>query len=408
MDTENTSKKLLQRGQLQQRVTIIPLNKINGRLMDQRTIDFAQKLVGRENVQPALNLIDFPEDTRSAMTWIFGQIFICKDMDTARKVAFHDKIMKKCVTLDGDVFDPAGTLSGGSKSKGGSILLKLEELKVIQDELNEKQRTLHEIDSNIAQIGQCAQKYTSLKQAYDLKHHEVEMFRQRVHQTTHHQIKEEVEVLRATINELTQKMQAAKETEKISSQKAKVLETQLKDAASIREKQLKDAENKLKALRKKSDESRKEWQKREQESETLNLEILELQKAIESGREQLTKAEAKLSELKEKELSSKEELQNAKAEVKEVQEELKKQKDIINQKNKDIQKLLSKKEDIIKQAREAELEIKKLNHEISSIKSNATECKHKVTDMTKKYEWIEQDKAYFGEEGISLLIFVLN
>ena len=373
--------------------------------MDQRTIDFAQKLVGRENVQPALNLIDFPEETRSAMSWIFGQIFICKDMDTARKVAFHDKIMKKCVTLDGDVFDPAGTLSGGSKSKGGSILLKLEELKVIQDKLKEKLQTLLEIDANIANIGQSAQKYASLKQAYDLKHHEVEMVRQRLEQTTHHQIKEEVEALRNTIQELIEKMQLAKETEKVCSQKAKVLETQLKDAASIREKQLKDAENKLKALKKKSEESRKEWQKREQESETLNLEISELQKTIETGKEQLEKAEAKLAELMAKESELKEELKAAKIEVREVQEELKKQKDIINQKNKDIQKLLHKKEDIIKQARDAELEIKKLNHEISSIKSNATECKQRVTDMTKKYEWIEQDKVYFGEAGTLSFIF---
>lgn len=374
--------------------------------MDQRTVDFAQKLVGSEKVQPALDLIDFPEETRPAMSWIFGQIFICKDMATARKVAFHERIMKKCVTLDGDVFDPSGTLSGGAKSKGGSILLKLEELKVVQEELKEKLQTLREIEANIANIGQSAEKYASLKRAYDLKNHEVEMVRQRIHQTTHHQIKEEVEALRATIQELTEKMQVAKETAKVSSQKAKVLENQLKDAANIREKQLKDAENKLKALKKKSEESRKEWQKREQESETLNLEISELQKTIEAGKEQLVKAEAKLAELKQKESELKEELKAAKAEVGEVQEELKKQKNIINQKNKDIQKLLHKKEEIIKQARDAELEIKKLNHEISAIKSNAADCKHRVTEMTKKYEWIEQDKAYFGEAGTLSFVFI--
>lgn len=192
VDTENTSKKLLQRGQLQQRVTIIPLNKISGRVMDKRIVDLAQKLVGRENVQPALNLIDFPEETRPAMNWIFGQIFICKDMETARKIAFHDSIMKKCVTLEGDVFDPSGTLSGGARAKGGSILLKLEELKVFQNELNQKNDELREIELNIANIGQNAQKYTMLKQTYDLKLHEVEMVRMRIQQTTHHQIKEEV------------------------------------------------------------------------------------------------------------------------------------------------------------------------------------------------------------------------
>ncbi|XP_051153235.1 structural maintenance of chromosomes protein 2 [Leptopilina boulardi] len=399
VDTENTSKKLLQRGQLQQRVTIIPLNKISGRVMDKRIVDLAQKLVGRENVQPALNLIDFPEETRPAMNWIFGQIFICKDMETARKIAFHDSIMKKCVTLEGDVFDPSGTLSGGARAKGGSILLKLEELKVFQNELNQKNDELREIELNIANIGQNAQKYTMLKQTYDLKLHEVEMVRMRIQQTTHHQIKEEVEALQASIQELTQKMAEAKETEKISSKKAKDLEVQLKDSANIRERQLKEAEKKLEILRKKSEESRKEWQKREQESEMLNLELSELKKTIDSGKEQLEKAEAKLVELKEKESTLKDELKTVKEEVAEVQKELKKQKDIINQKSKEIQKMLNKKEELIKQASDTELEIKKLNHEISAIKNNANECKNKVADLMRKYEWIEQDKAYFGEPG---------
>ena len=62
---------------------------------------------------PALSLIQYDPEIHPAMEWIFGQTFICKDMETAKKVTFHDRIMKKSVTLDGDVFDPSGTLSGG-------------------------------------------------------------------------------------------------------------------------------------------------------------------------------------------------------------------------------------------------------------------------------------------------------
>jgi structural maintenance of chromosome 2 len=36
-------------------------------------------------------------------------------MNTAKKVTFDDRIMKKSVTLEGDSFDPAGTLTGGRK-----------------------------------------------------------------------------------------------------------------------------------------------------------------------------------------------------------------------------------------------------------------------------------------------------
>jgi len=194
VDTETTSKKLLQLGQLQQRVTIIPLNRVVSKFMDQQTITLAEKLVGKENVQPALSLIDFPNEITPAMTWIFGQIFVCKDMETAKKIAFHERIMKKCVTLEGDVFDPVGTLSGGAPAKSGSVILKLEELKEIRNELNHKEQLLRNIEINLSNIVEIAEKHASLKQKYDLLTYEISMIRQKLQQTSYHKIKEEVHI----------------------------------------------------------------------------------------------------------------------------------------------------------------------------------------------------------------------
>lgn len=192
VDTETTSKKILQHGQLRHRVTFIPLNRVAGKSMDQQTINLAEKLVGKDNVQPAMSLIDFPDEIMPAVAWIFGQIFICKDMECAKKVAFHERIMKKCVTLEGDLFDPAGTLSGGARAKSGSIMLKLEELKEIQNELNNKQRLLKDVDATLLNVEKIAEKHTSLKQKYDLLTYEIGIVRQRLQQTTYHKIKEEV------------------------------------------------------------------------------------------------------------------------------------------------------------------------------------------------------------------------
>lgn len=69
--------------------------------------------VGKDKVYPALSLIEYAPHLQPAMEFVFGGVFVCKDMDTARKVAFDEKILRKCVTLDGDMFDPSGTLTGG-------------------------------------------------------------------------------------------------------------------------------------------------------------------------------------------------------------------------------------------------------------------------------------------------------
>ncbi|XP_003699378.2 structural maintenance of chromosomes 2 [Megachile rotundata] len=399
VDTEINGKKLLQHGQLQQRVTIIPLNKVNGRPMDNQLVHLAQKIGGAENVQPALSLIDFPNETKSAMTWIFGQIFICKDIETAKKIAFHDNIKKKCITLEGDVVDPAGTLSGGAPVKTGSVLLKLEDLKAIQNELNTKLQELQNIETTLMNINSVAEKYMSLKQTFDLRNYEISMIKQKLSQTEYYKVKEEIDSLEKGIEELTEKMITAEKNEKENSKRAKELENQLKDASNILEKQLKQAEVELEKLKKKAANSRKEWQKREQEAETLQLEIKELQKSIEAGKEQLVALEEKLNDLQEKATTLGKDLEESNANIERIQSEIKAKKDIIHKQNAYMQKLMNRKEEIIKQNKEAELDIKTLNHEINSIKNTATDCKHKVSELTRKYEWIEQDKVYFGKAG---------
>ncbi|XP_029049101.1 structural maintenance of chromosomes protein 2 isoform X1 [Osmia bicornis bicornis] len=399
VDTEINGKKLLQHGQLQQRVTIIPLNKVNGRPMDNQIIHLAQKIGGVENVQPALSLIDSPQEIKSAMNWIFGQIFICKDIDIARKIAFHENIKKKCITLEGDVVDPAGTLSGGAQLKTGSVLLKLEELKAIQNELNDKRQTLQNIEDTLANINSIAEKYMSLKQLYDLRNCEISTIKQKLEQTEYYTIKHEIDSLEKDIEDLLQKMEVAKQVEKENSKRAEELERQLKNASSILEKQLNQAKNELEKLKKKAENSRKEWQKREQEAETLKLEITELQKGIETGKEQLTISEEKLNVQREKATALNQQLDEADNNIKRIQSEIIEKKNIIHKQNAYMQKLIDRKEEILKESKEAELDIKTLNHEINSIQKTATDCKQKVVELEQKYEWIEQDKIYFGKAG---------
>lgn len=81
-------------------------------------------------------LIKYDEELKNAMEFIFGNVFICRDMNVAKQVTFHDRIKRKCVTLDGDVIDPSGTLSGGAPQKTGPVLLQLSEMQ--QYEVNIK------------------------------------------------------------------------------------------------------------------------------------------------------------------------------------------------------------------------------------------------------------------------------
>ena len=69
--------------------------------------------MGKDNVHTALSLVGYEGELQKAMEFVFGSAFICRNMDDAKKVTYDQRVMKKSVTLEGDSFDPAGTLTGG-------------------------------------------------------------------------------------------------------------------------------------------------------------------------------------------------------------------------------------------------------------------------------------------------------
>ena len=89
--------------------------------------------VGKGNVHTALSLIGFEKDLQAAMEFVFGSAFVCNDMNTAKKVTFDDRIMKKSVTLEGDSFDPAGTLTGGRLTLYGYLYTPIQSVSIITE-----------------------------------------------------------------------------------------------------------------------------------------------------------------------------------------------------------------------------------------------------------------------------------
>jgi chromosome segregation ATPase len=60
-----------------------------------------------------------------AVQHCFGATIICDRPDIAEAIAFHPQVRNKTVTLDGDSYDPSGTLTGGSKANLGETLHKV-------------------------------------------------------------------------------------------------------------------------------------------------------------------------------------------------------------------------------------------------------------------------------------------
>ena len=92
------------------------------------------------------------------MFYVFGGMFICEDAQTAKQITFSREVGVKSVTLDGDVYDPSGTLSGGSAPSGSGVLAQVQELIEAEGNLAQARETLAKLEHDAARSqGACEQ-----------------------------------------------------------------------------------------------------------------------------------------------------------------------------------------------------------------------------------------------------------
>jgi structural maintenance of chromosome 2 len=204
VDEAITGKALLDRGRLARRVTIIPLDKIKSRAVSHAAAQRADSIATSMNAtaQPAIELVGFDEEIRSAVEYVFGATIVVDGMKAANQIC--DATKTRTVTLEGDVYDPSGTISGGSKNQLGTTLTNLSTLAESTRDLEEKRKQLQTISAALA-----SQKAASAK--YDKLHTQLELARAELDATKKHLSQTSFGVLVEKQDSMTAELQTAQE-----------------------------------------------------------------------------------------------------------------------------------------------------------------------------------------------------
>ena len=174
VDSSETGTQLLQNGKLKKRVTIIPLNKISAFRASADKIGAAQKLAPGK-VDLALSLIGYDDEVSAAMEYVFGSTLVCEDAETAKRVTFDPAVRMKSVTLEGDVYDPSGTLSGGSSPNSSNVLVTLQKLNEISSQLKRQEAELSNLQALMSKEKKKLDSARKIKQELDIKSHEIKI-----------------------------------------------------------------------------------------------------------------------------------------------------------------------------------------------------------------------------------------
>ena len=110
---------MLKGSELQQRVTFMPLRDIVSKEIPR---DLIQKIeeVTQGKAKLAIDLIQFDPKFTKIMQQIFGQVFVCEDKETAKKIS-HGQRAFQCVTLQGDSYRTDGVIGGGANTLGNRL-----------------------------------------------------------------------------------------------------------------------------------------------------------------------------------------------------------------------------------------------------------------------------------------------
>ncbi|MCF6094353.1 chromosome segregation protein SMC [Microaerobacter geothermalis] len=135
------------------RATFLPMDVMKGREMPQEQYRKLKDEPGFVGI--ASHLIKYKEIYHDVITHLLGLVLVTKTLEDANRLAWKTGYRFRIVTLDGDVVNPGGSMTGGfSKQKSVNLLGRKREIEQIQAELKGLEEEEIELGHAILQLSQ--------------------------------------------------------------------------------------------------------------------------------------------------------------------------------------------------------------------------------------------------------------
>lgn len=122
------------------RATFLPISAIKPRALDEKGLDDNLGFVA-----VASDLVECKKEYRDIVSNLLGRVVVVEDMDCAIGISKRYSNRFKLVTLDGQVINPGGSMTGGSQSKGAGILSRGNQIDELNAQALELEKTADEL-----------------------------------------------------------------------------------------------------------------------------------------------------------------------------------------------------------------------------------------------------------------------
>jgi len=400
VDTELTGKALLERGKLRTRTTLIPLNKVRRSTIPAAKVALAAT-VSKGTAMVALDAVAFPEDVRAAMEYAFGSFFIVPDAATAKAVTFHAGIQVPCVTLDGDLFDPQGTLEGGSKADGAAatpILMRVAAFQAAAGKVEALKAQIVDLDAKLAATAKAAAAFSALSSEIEVASHEVSLLQQRLANSALSTARNRQAAAEAEVAKEEAALEEGKAALKAALSRVRELEAQVANAAKARETRVAAVEKELSVARRAAhmdDATAKQLTTTADATrcdlDAANKELITLRPAATAAESALTKARDECDTKAAKRDKTQARYDEAKAALDKAREKL-------AATDAAVKALVKERDNTARELESSETQAKAADGKAKTAAKDMSAAMKVVTDLARAHDFIEADKAFFGRE----------
>ena len=132
------------------RATFFQLSVIKARYIDSETLNLIKN--NSDFIAVLSDLLTYNTKYQNIIENQFGTIIISKDLDSATRLSKLIRNRYKIITLDGDVINVGGSMTGGSLNKTKSIITTKQELKYQEEKENTLKAEITSLKNELAEI----------------------------------------------------------------------------------------------------------------------------------------------------------------------------------------------------------------------------------------------------------------
>ena len=292
------------------RVTFLPMNIIKSKKIN--NISSRTKYIGI-----ASDLISFDDKYRDILENILGRTIVIDNIDEGIKFARETGHKYKVVTLDGEILNPGGSLTGGSLKSSGNILSR----KRLINEFNEKIKNTKEENVSLGQkIISIEKEIIDCKE--NIKHYEdeVKVLDKKLifNNSSYSRYEEEINSFLASIKKLENEKENLGSNLSYTLDKKNILENEIKDIDNKHNENKVNIENLSKELNKESEIYENEKSK----LDNVNIQLTKDKEILKSLTADIERTKEYINQLKNKKSLIEKENKDEENEIKEIDEKI--------------------------------------------------------------------------------------